>query len=96
MTGNTAIDALKFTVKSDFRHPLTEWAKGKRLILLTAHRRENLGEPMRHMFVVTAGQRHDEAAVEEAVGPLAGGLRNHGATVAGGAVEEVLRILGEA
>lgn len=50
VTGNTAIDALKTTVREGFRHPVIEWAEGSRLIVLTAHRRENLGEPMRHMF----------------------------------------------
>lgn len=50
VTGNTAIDALKTTVKKDYKHPELEWAKGSRLVLLTAHRRENLGEPMYHMF----------------------------------------------
>ena len=50
VTGNTAIDALKTTVRSDYIHPELEWAKGSRLIVITAHRRENLGEPMRHMF----------------------------------------------
>lgn len=50
VTGNTAIDALQTTVHSDYTHPELEWAKGSRLIMLTAHRRENLGEPMRHMF----------------------------------------------
>ena len=50
VTGNTAIDALKTTVRSDYTHPELEWTKGSRLIMLTAHRRENLGEPMRHMF----------------------------------------------
>lgn len=50
VTGNTAIDALKTTVKPDYTHPELEWAKGSRLILLTAHRRENLGEPLFHMF----------------------------------------------
>lgn len=50
VTGNTAIDALKTTVRNDYSHPVLDWAKGSRLILLTAHRRENLGEPMRHMF----------------------------------------------
>lgn len=50
VTGNTAIDALKTTVRADFTHPELEWAKGSRLILITAHRRENLGEPMSHMF----------------------------------------------
>lgn len=50
VTGNTAIDALKTTVREDYTHPELEWANGSRLITLTAHRRENLGEPMRHMF----------------------------------------------
>lgn len=50
VTGNTAIDALKTTVKDNFEHPELEWANGSRLIMITAHRRENLGDPMRHMF----------------------------------------------
>lgn len=50
VTGNTAIDALRTTVKSDYSHPELDWAADSRLILITAHRRENLGEPMRHMF----------------------------------------------
>ncbi|MBQ4071546.1 MAG: UDP-N-acetylglucosamine 2-epimerase (non-hydrolyzing) [Clostridia bacterium] len=50
VTGNTAIDALKTTVKEGYTHPELEWAKGSRLILITAHRRENLGEPMHNMF----------------------------------------------
>lgn len=50
VTGNTAIDALKTTVRQDYTHPELEWAKGSRLIMITAHRRENLGEPMKHMF----------------------------------------------
>lgn len=50
VTGNTAIDALKTTVRKDYTHPELEWAAGSRLILITAHRRENLGEPMKHMF----------------------------------------------
>lgn len=50
VTGNTAIDALKTTVRENYTHPELEWAKGSRLIMITAHRRENLGEPMRHMF----------------------------------------------
>ena len=50
VTGNTAIDALKTTVKDTYTHPELEWAKGSRLILITAHRRENLGEPMKNMF----------------------------------------------
>ena len=50
VTGNTAIDALKTTVREDYTHPELEWATGSRLILITAHRRENLGEPMKNMF----------------------------------------------
>ena len=50
VTGNTAIDALKTTVKDAYTHPELEWAEGSRLILITAHRRENLGEPMKNMF----------------------------------------------
>ena len=50
ITGNTAIDALKTTVKEDYSHPVLDWAEGSRLILITAHRRENLGEPMHRMF----------------------------------------------
>ena len=50
VTGNTAIDALKTTVRKDYSHPELEWAKNSRLIMITAHRRENLGEPMVHMF----------------------------------------------
>lgn len=50
VTGNTAIDALKTTVQENYTHPELEWAKGSRLIMLTAHRRENLGQPMHNMF----------------------------------------------
>ncbi len=50
VTGNTAIDALKTTVKEDYTHPELEWASDSRLILITAHRRENLGQPMHQMF----------------------------------------------
>lgn len=50
VTGNTAIDALKTTVREGYTHPELEWAKDSRLIMITAHRRENLGEPMCHMF----------------------------------------------
>lgn len=50
ITGNTAIDALKTTVREDYTHPELEWASGSRLIMITAHRRENLGEPMHNMF----------------------------------------------
>lgn len=50
VTGNTAIDALKTTVRADYTHPELEWASDSRLILITAHRRENLGQPMLNMF----------------------------------------------
>ncbi len=50
ITGNTAIDALKTTVKESYTHPELKWAEGSRLIMITAHRRENLGEPMKNMF----------------------------------------------
>ncbi len=50
ITGNTVIDALKTTVRADYTHPELEWGKGSRLIFITAHRRENLGEPMHRMF----------------------------------------------
>ena len=50
VTGNTAIDALNYTVKKDYSHPLIDWAKDSKLIMITAHRRENLGQPMRNMF----------------------------------------------
>lgn len=50
VTGNTAIDALSTTVRPDYTSELLDWAADSRLIVLTAHRRENLGEPMYHMF----------------------------------------------
>ena len=50
VTGNTAIDALKTTVRDDYTHPELTWAADSRLIVITAHRRENLGQPMHHMF----------------------------------------------
>lgn len=50
VTGNTAIDALKTTVREGYTHPELEWAKDSKLIMITAHRRENLGEPMQNMF----------------------------------------------
>ena len=50
VTGNTGIDALRHTVREDYSHPVLDWAEGSRLVLITAHRRENLGEPMHRMF----------------------------------------------
>lgn len=50
VTGNTGIDALKTTIRADYTHEYLDWAKDSRLIMITAHRRENLGTPMRNMF----------------------------------------------
>lgn len=50
VTGNTAIDALKTTVREDYSHPILDWAASGRFVLLTAHRRENSGMPFRHIF----------------------------------------------
>ena len=65
VTGNTAIDALKTTVRGDYTHPELEWASGSRLITLTAHRRENLGEPMHNMFraIKRIVDEHDDIKV---------------------------------
>jgi UDP-N-acetylglucosamine 2-epimerase (non-hydrolysing) len=51
VTGNTGIDALRTTVHERYTHPELEWAKGSRLIIMTVHRRENIGEPMRNIFL---------------------------------------------
>lgn len=50
VTGNTAIDSLKTTVKEDYRHGMIDWVGDDKLIMLTAHRRENLGKPLENMF----------------------------------------------
>lgn len=50
VTGNTGIDALATTVRDDYHHDILEWASDSRMVLITAHRRENLGEPMHAMF----------------------------------------------
>lgn len=50
VTGNTVIDAMKYTVLSDYHHPELDWVGDSRFVLITAHRRENIGEPMRCMF----------------------------------------------
>jgi UDP-N-acetylglucosamine 2-epimerase (non-hydrolysing) len=62
VTGNTAIDALKTTVKEAYTHPLLEKCGSRRLILLTAHRRENIGAPMEHIFsaVKTFAMAHED------------------------------------
>ncbi|MFL0505299.1 non-hydrolyzing UDP-N-acetylglucosamine 2-epimerase [Ureibacillus sp. 179-F W5.1 NHS] len=65
VTGNTAIDALKTTVRPEYTHPVLEKIGSDRMILLTAHRRENLGEPMRNMFraIVRILEEHDDVQV---------------------------------
>ena len=50
VTGNTVIDAMKHTVRDDYKHPELDWVGNDKLIFITAHRRENLGQPMHHMF----------------------------------------------
>jgi UDP-N-acetylglucosamine 2-epimerase (non-hydrolysing) len=50
VTGNTVIDAMQTTVRQDYANPILDWAADSRLLLITAHRRENLGEPMHQMF----------------------------------------------
>lgn len=50
VTGNTAIDALRTTIREEYTHPLLDWAKDSRLIVLTAHRQENIGEPLREVY----------------------------------------------
>ena len=50
VTGNTVIDAMKYTVKENYSHEIFDWVGNGKLILITAHRRENLGQPMRNMF----------------------------------------------
>src|SRR5699024_8167881 len=49
-TGNTVTDVFQYTISDTFTHPILEWAQGKKLILMTAHRRESQGEPHRNIF----------------------------------------------
>ena len=65
ITGNTAIDALKTTVCNSYHHPILESVQGSKLVVLTAHRRENLGEPLRNMFkaVLKIVNEHDDVKV---------------------------------
>jgi len=65
VTGNTAIDALKTTVSEEYEHPVLTKMGEDRVILLTAHRRENLGEPMRNMFraITRILAEHDDVQV---------------------------------
>lgn len=71
VTGNTGIDALRFTVREDFAHPYLSWAGKDRLILLTAHRRENQGEPMRAMLrgIRRIAQEYGDVRILYAVHP---------------------------
>lgn len=65
VTGNTAIDALNTTVREDYEHEIIDWVGDSRMIMLTAHRRENLGEPMRNMFraIKRIIEKHDDIKV---------------------------------
>ncbi|WP_269669550.1 non-hydrolyzing UDP-N-acetylglucosamine 2-epimerase [Paenibacillus sp. GSMTC-2017] len=71
VTGNTATDVFQYTVDESFAHPVLEWAKGKRMILMTAHRRESLGEPHRNIFqaVKRIADEHEDVVVVYAVHP---------------------------
>ncbi|MBD2868336.1 UDP-N-acetylglucosamine 2-epimerase (non-hydrolyzing) [Paenibacillus sp. IB182493] len=71
VTGNTAADVFQYTVDESFSHPVIDWAKGKRMILMTAHRREALGEPHRNIFraVKRIADEHEDVAVVYAVHP---------------------------
>lgn len=65
VTGNTAIDALRTTVNASFEHPLLDWAINSRLVVLTAHRRENLGENLKNMFtaIMRVLEEHSDVKV---------------------------------
>lgn len=65
ITGNTAIDALKTTVKNNYSHPVLDWLGQDRLVLMTAHRRENTGEPMENMFraISRLVEKHEDIQV---------------------------------
>lgn len=71
VTGNTATDVFQYTVDPSFAHPVIDWAKGKRMILMTAHRRESLGEPHRNIFraVKRIADEHEDVAIVYAVHP---------------------------
>jgi UDP-N-acetylglucosamine 2-epimerase (non-hydrolysing) len=71
ITGNTATDIFQYTVKPDFVHPVLDWAAGQRLVLMTAHRREALGEPHRHIFqaVKRIADEFDDIAIVYPVHP---------------------------
>ena len=71
VTGNTAVDALKYTLRDDFTHPLLEGTDGKRILLITAHRRENSGEKMKAMFrgIVRAVEEYSDVCAIYPVHP---------------------------
>ncbi len=71
VTGNTATDVFQYTVDESFSHPVLDFAKGKRMILMTAHRRESLGEPHRNIFraVKRIADEHEDVVVVYAVHP---------------------------
>ncbi|MBP1992584.1 non-hydrolyzing UDP-N-acetylglucosamine 2-epimerase [Paenibacillus eucommiae] len=71
VTGNTVTDVFQYTVQQDYKHPLLDWAKGKRLILMTAHRREAQGEPHRQIFqaVLKIAEEFDDVAIVYPVHP---------------------------
>jgi len=90
ITGNTVIDALKTTVRKDYYHPILEKIANNRLLLMTVHRRENLGEPMRNIFraIKRLTEKYDDIQVvypvhmnpavrEIAADILGGGQRIH-------------------
>ena len=65
VTGNTVTDVFQYTVKPDYTHPVLDWVAGKRMILMTAHRRESLGEPHRQIFraVKRIADEFDDVAI---------------------------------
>ncbi|WP_068777397.1 non-hydrolyzing UDP-N-acetylglucosamine 2-epimerase [Paenibacillus sp. FJAT-26967] len=71
VTGNTVTDVFQYTIKKDFKHPVLDWAQGKRLILMTAHRRESQGEPHRQIFnaVKRIADEFDDVAIVYPVHP---------------------------
>jgi UDP-N-acetylglucosamine 2-epimerase (non-hydrolysing) len=71
VTGNTATDVFQYTVDESFSHPVLDFAKGKRMILMTAHRRESLGEPHRNIFraVKRIADEHEDVVIVYAVHP---------------------------
>lgn len=64
VTGNTAIDALKTTVKKEYQHEYLDWASDSRLILITAHRRENIGKPLENIFIALKNIVHEDKNVK--------------------------------